>query len=532
MPVPRNTLNISMRFFEFKLPAEGSDLSTVINAELEKLSTIVDQKPEIQTSINAELEKLITMAKSASAAPVPVAKEPPPADIKPVATPPGQAPTEETKETQFDEATAAMDTDMLINTLMAEIEKVIDKAKKKSMLAMVKNLVATAKQEEFTTGKGIKDQLKASATALASKISGTLNAMADGYNEQIREGDPQAPKRKAVSPKEINVELIDLIEGIFNKPVSQANTIQQRDESSKKILSFMRRCETGIIDLKAKIAAGKGIITSGITGEDQEILDMLENALMKAKPGKTAGNWGPGELGLAILGTPVNKGSKGDLDVGGEMIELKASQNPKKGGRFGSTALQRGTDGKSEYTEALRDLLTIAGYKPRQLLDKSNPKYIGNVPAAKGKTKTVSHLSFGQTFVDAGLNPTIKDKVSQADTLNFLEMVAISCITQEYKTTIRTKPLFASCANADGTINLPLFNLKYSQMLYSLYQKTDEVGKIMVLNPLTGAYRVLNGPNDLATATKNDGENAPVQFSTVTIDFSDSQGKASPQIGI
>jgi len=232
-----------------------------------------------------------------------VAKEPPPADIKPVATPPGQAPTEETKETQFDEATTAMDTDMLINTLMAEIEKVIDKAKKKSMLAMVKNLVATAKQEEFTTGKGIKDQLKASATALASKISGTLNAMADGYNEQIREGDPQAPKRKAVSPKEINVELIDLIEGIFNKPVSQANTIQQRDEISKKILSFMRRCETGIIDLKAKIAAGKGIITSGITGEDQEILDMLENALMKAKPGKTAGNWGPGELWFNSIAT-------------------------------------------------------------------------------------------------------------------------------------------------------------------------------------------------------------------------------------
>jgi hypothetical protein len=521
-----------MRFFEFKLPAEGSDLSATINAELEKLSAIVDQKPEIQTSINTELQKLITMAKNAAAEPAPADNEPIPAAVKPVATPPGQPPAEETKETQFDEATAVMNTNMLMNTLMAAIENVIDKAEKKKMLAMVKHLVATAKQEEFTAGKDIKDQLKAAAIALASKISGTLNAVAAGYNEQIRDGDPQAPKRKAVSPKEINVELIDLIDGIFNKPVGQANTIQQRDNISKKVLDFMKRCQTGIIDLKAKIAEGKGVITSGIGDEDQEILDMLENALMKAKPGKTAGNWGPGELGLAILGTPVNKGSKGDLDVGGEMIELKASQNPKKGGRFGSTALQRGVDGKSDYTEALRNLLTTAGYNPKQLLDKSNPRYIGTIPAAKGKTKTVSHLSFGQTFIDAGLNPKIKDRVSQADTLNFLEMVAISCITQEYKTTIKTKTLFASCANSDGTINLPLFNLKYSQMLYSLYQKTDEVGKIMVLNPLTGAYRILKGPNDLATATKSDGKNAPVQFSTVTIDFSDSQGKASPQIGI
>jgi hypothetical protein len=77
-----------------------------------------------------------------------------------------------------------------------------------------------------------------------------------------------------------------------------------------------------------------------------------------------------------------------------------------------------------------------------------------------------------------------------------------------------------------------MFNLKYSEMLYGLYQKTDDVGKIMVMNPLTGSYFILGGPKDLAKAAKNDGQNAPIQFSTVTIDFSDSQGKASPQIGI
>jgi hypothetical protein len=433
----------------------------------------------------------------------------------------------------FDEAAAAISmTDSLVSTLMTELANVVDNAKKKAILGMLKNLVAEAKQEEFSAGKDIINQLKSSANILAAKISGTLEALKQQYDEQISEGDPQAPKRNSKSPKEVNKELIDLIEGIFNKPISQANTIQQRDAIAKKILSFMKRCEVGVIDLKAKIAAGKGIITSGISAEDQEILDMLENALMKAKPGKTAGNWGPGELGLAILGTPVNKGSKGDLDVGGEMIELKASQNPKKGGRFGSTALQRGTDGKAEYTEALRDLLTTAGYNPKQLLDKSNPKYIGLLPAAKGKTKTVSHLSFGQTFIEAGLNPKIKGRVSPDDTLNFLEMVAISCITKEYKYDIRTKPLFQSCVNGDSTINLPMFNLKYSEMLYGLYQKTDDVGKIMVMNPLTGSYFILGGPKDLAKAAKSDGKNAPIQFSTVTIDFSDSQGKASPQIGI
>jgi hypothetical protein len=514
-----------MRFFEFKLPEPGTDFSAQIEAELNNLSKIVDEKPDVEAKVNAELQRLIKLAKTPEVTP--------PSSTAPRQTPPGQPPASETKETMFDEAAAAISmTDSLVSILMTELASVVDSAKKKAILGMLKNLVAEAKQEEFSAGKDIINQLKSSANILAAKISGTLEALKQQYDEQISEGDPQAPKRDSKSPKEVNKELIDLIEGIFNKPISQANTIQQRDAVAKKVLSFMKRCEVGVIDLKAKIAAGKGIITSGIGNEDQEILDMLENALMKAKPGKTAGNWGPGELGLAILGTPVNKGSKGDLDVGGEMIELKASQNPKKGGRFGSTALQRGTDGKADYTEALRDLLTTAGYNPKQLLDKSNPKYIGLVPAAKGKTKIISHLSFGQTFIEAGLNPKIKGRVSPDDTLNFLEMVAISCITKEYKYDIRTKPLFKNCVNGDSTINLPMFNLKYSEMLYGLYQKTDDVGKIMVMNPLTGSYFILGGPKDLAKAAKGDGQNAPIQFSTITIDFSDSQGKASPQIGI
>jgi hypothetical protein len=250
---------------------------------------------------------------------------------------------------------------------------------------------------------------------------------------------------------------------------------------------------------------------------------------MKAKPGKTAGNWGPGELGLAILGTPVNKASKGDLDVGGEMIELKASQNPKKGGRLGTTALARGKDGKSAYLAAIKELIISAGYNSKTLSWNPDSKtYIGT-PVGKGR-KT-SFLSFGQTFVEQALNPKIKDRVSPEDTKKFLEKVAVSCIVEDSKKLVKTSWV-SKCVNSNGTINLPLFNIKYAGMLFSLYQRVDGVGKIMVLNPITGSFYILNGPGDLESASKGDGENAPIQFSTVTIDFNDSQGKASPQIGI
>lgn len=504
-----------MRFFEFKLPEPGTDFANAVEAELNQLSDIVDQKPEIKDKINSQLQKIINAAKSA-------ATEPP---AKPVATPVGQPPAEETKETMFDEAASTMSmTDSLVNTLMQELENVIDATKKKAILSMVKNLVSEAKKEEFQTGKGVSENLKKSARSLAAKISGTLEALSQQYQEQLAEGDPQAPKRNAPKESELNQDLIDLIEGIFNKPISRAETPQSRDETAKKILSFMNRCQTGVVDLKALVAKGSGNVLEDISGDDKQILDMLENALMKAKPGKTAGNWGPGELGLAILGTPVNKASKGDLDVGGEMIELKASQDPKKGGRFGSTALQRGTDGKSEYIEALGELLTKAGYKTRALFDKSSANYVGNYKNKKGEVKSVSHLNFGQKFISICLNPRLKNKVSQEDTLNFLEMVSISCITKDYKTKISTRSRFKDCSNPDGTINIDKFNLKYAELLYELYQKTDGVGKIMVLNPITGSFYVLGGPKDLA--------GSPIVFSTSTIDFNDSQGKASPQIGI
>lgn len=384
---------------------------------------------------------------------------------------------------------------------------------------------------EFAAGKDINNQLKTSAKMLAAKISGTLEAFKQQYEEQYNEGDPNAPKKESKPASEVNQELVDLIESIFTKPISGADTPESRNETANQILDFMNRCHKGILDLKQVVARGKGNVLSSIDGDDKRILDMLENALMKAKPGKTAGNWGPGELGLAILGTPVNKASKGDLDIGGEMIELKASQNPKKGGRLGTKALARGTDGRRDYIPALEELLRSAGYTPRTAsLKKDSPVYIGIKKDSRMKA-IVSHLSFGQSFIEKALNPLLAGKSSPDATVAFLEKVALSCIVDEYRKSVKTAWV-RKCANADGTINLSLFNLKYAGMLYSLYQRVDGVEKIMVLNPLTGSYYILNGPKDLETASAQSEDNAPIQFSTVTIDFSDSQGKASPQIGI
>lgn len=393
-------------------------------------------------------------------------------------------------------------------------------------------------ETEFSAGREIREQLNTAAAVLAKKIAGTLEAMEEAAKAEA-ENDPSAPKKKAPKEAEVKQDLVDLIGDLFSKPISSAQTYQERDTTATEILNFMNRCNRGIINLEAQINSGGGNILSGLDDEDTKILDMLGNSLLKAKPSKTAGNWGPGELGLAILGTPVHKAGKGDLQIGAMKVELKASQVATAGGRFGSKALNYGTNGKSKYESALKILLTTAGYK-KFSFEKASPLYIGNyktpdVQRARsvklGKEKTISHYNFGETFINEALNPRIKNKVDKATTEQFLTEVAKSCIIDSYQKTLKLKWI-SKAANGDGTINYEQFLMGYSAMLYSLYQLTDEVKQILVLNPLTGSFRVLNEPKDMYTATKAEGDLPHVQFGTTAIDFNDSQGKASPQIGI
>jgi len=514
-----------MRFFEFKLPEPGTDLAKQVDAELKDIVDIINQNPAAEKKVNAKLQAILDFTKKTASN-----QKTPTAGINP--------PPEETKEELFSESTATLS---LVDAINAQITATIDKAARKAALKMLNDLKKTISQEfaaerqagrreEFATSKALETQLINQATILSKKISGSLDAMKEQYDEQVREGDLQAPKKSKKSAEEVKEELIDLIKGIFSKPISQSETPEDRDETAKRILEFMKRCVTGVFSFNALLERGRGSVFDLINAEDKKVLDMMNNALLKAKPGKTAGNWGPGELGLAILGDPVRKGKKGDLQVGDKQIELKASQNPKAGGRFGTTALQNGLAGKADYESALLALLSAAKYKTTQLSLKSGPNYVGNYKTKKGDTKDISHLNFGDTFIKV-LNDRIKDRVSPDTTVAFLTIIAKACIIDTYEKKVNTGWI-KKCANPDGTINYNKFLAGYSAMLFSLYQEIDGVREIMVFNPISGAFHVINEPGDLISATEKQEGFFPVQFSTNIINFSDTQGKASPQIGI
>jgi hypothetical protein len=431
--------------------------------------------------------------------------------------------------------------------------------------------------QEFDTNQDAFKEIANLAIILARKVSGSLHNMKKAYDEQIARGDYVNPKEgedtddlparpepamppKPTKDKEPPAELTALITNTFAKVLGDAESITQRNARLRILKGFMSSCIEGIIDFEELLQNKRGNIISLLDEheEAQQVMQWIGNLLL-IKPSSTAGNWGPGELGLAILGTPVHKGGKGDLQVNGRDIELKASQNKDKGGRLGTTALQRGSDGKEKYQKALQDLFENIGYdledldfslkseietvteartkKPKQLKKSKLPSNnVGVYLDIDGSEKDIKWTTFGRTFVENALNPRIEGAQPEF-TAQFLKSVATSCLIKKKEFPIGYDELtnwVDGCVNRDGTIDYNKFSVGYTKMLYIIYQVVDKKGEIMVLNPRSGSYYVTLGVDDFeqALSPSENNEYQHINIGSVAIDFTDSQGKASPQIGI
>ena len=84
--------------------------------------------------------------------------------------------------------------------------------------------------------------------------------------------------------------------------------------------------------------------------------------------------------------------------------------------------------------------------------------------------------------------------------------------------------------NADRTINWDEFYKEYLRILLAYYNQIEEVKKILIIRPKNGNFRVVDA-TDINGIWKMIQDNKLAK-STHLIDFSDSQAKLSPQIGI
>ena len=219
----------------------------------------------------------------------------------------------------------------------------------------VKDLKKTHAEEvkgaEFTQRGKRREVENPALLSLAGKVTGTLEAIEEHYKKQAEQakedGSTNIEVKTAPPVDAVTREIITIFDGTLEKLRDQTKSAKEYNALNKLLLDFIKASIDGVVPLKELLSKGSGNILNEVP--DGKWGKLKENgfikSLMAMKPaGSGAGKWGPGEVGLAVLGSPVNKMGKGDLNVDGKKFELKASASPKSGGRINaSKAIKKGS---------------------------------------------------------------------------------------------------------------------------------------------------------------------------------------------
>jgi hypothetical protein len=410
--------------------------------------------------------------------------------------------------------------------------------------------------------------VKAGANKLAAKALGVLEPMREYYmlqaqRQALEDGtippdtlaEAQRPEitRKSLYPKILYPLENIFIDLGFGEGQTPPNMKAFRNYAPK-IINFMEKCEEGIIEfedlLKSKQGNIRTLVTRFGTNDDLEIYDKIYQKLLSADAGQGGGAWGPAEIGLSILCKPVKKAQgKGDLTTtvkGKEVgVEVKASRVATQGARIGGSGVLTGSGGRIPFTNALAKLCEKAVFPMSEVgvnygevtktVTRGGIKTVVGTGEIKKKVRgSVNFTNMASPHWFTSFNehviPALKKKTrgegARKAVVEFLEAAIGSAISSKgaavYSENIR---LISEIPEPDGTIDYETFKTQLTRMWYEIYKNTDGISMVLVINPLTGNFTIIKNGADLVN---------PKNKVVITggIDFSDSQGKASPQIGI
>lgn len=435
-----------------------------------------------------------------------------------------------------------------IEELQIELEEIIlsfPKKHQKKLYEVFQNIAEShfnaGLEHSFQEEKNFVSNFKILIEKLAAKATGSLEAIEAQYQEQFAE-EPDTKLKGAmgrtmpVAPERTQIEkaVEDTLISVFFDAAFCAEDIAEKAHRREMLQNFLFDCVTGVIELGPLIDKKSGNILEEFRKTDYAELEPFFNELLQKVPqGSGAGSWGPAELGLSIIGSPVKKAEKGDLSLGDRKVELKASRDPKAGARINTPAIGSGKSGAGNYTIAWDAYTEPFGFtynksgRTRKVeydrLFKKNKKEVPGISC-------ISYTNFGPTLINKVLNPAIRaNRVPVSRTRQFLTDVALSAVIAEFRPA--GKKLFdpRQAMNRDRTINGEGFIAQYLHMLLTFYAETDDVEEILIINPVSGNFQVVDARDPETLQRKL--ESGEIVMGSTYIDFSDSQSRASPQLG-
>ena len=371
----------------------------------------------------------------------------------------------------------------------------------------------------FQQRAGIRMELQKAINLIAGKVNGTLEQLEQQYKKQKKD-DINVKIKTSPGDEKIRSAISIVIGGLIQKYQAKYNDEKKFNQFEKLIFGFLNSSKQGIIPLGSLVDAGGGNIKDAVLKTKFKQLSTIGfiDELLDQMPAQTGGAWGPGELGLAILGSPVSKGDKGDIMVGNRKIEIKASNNPTKGGRINTSAVKTGKAGQAGATTAISNFFSKIGQK-------FNGKAIGVSDTGKPvNAYNVNSLSWMQA-----VNRTIiQAKAKRQDVIKFLDELSTAAIN--VPATGEIKFDYSGAVAKDGTIIPNEFRKEYLRVILAYYNTIEQVNDILIINPSNGNFNVVDATNIDSIMQKL--KNGILGTGTTLINFGDSQAKLSPQLGV
>jgi hypothetical protein len=328
---------------------------------------------------------------------------------------------------------------------------------------------------------------------------------------------------------------------------------QMEDEGSSPVTinTFLDLAIAGqVIDMKGLVAARSGKIDDHISKKLPADVAKLFNEEIKSAffgfipGGTTAGNYGPAEVGLAILGNPAKKADDGgDLLVGTTKFELKGSgykeakkTDPTQGsGLYGARLNSKGIGAGTAGWETLDDEIKKLMPKIQDINLDQDPKnsgeskagYLRYLRASKVKGKIKYKTSSRYNFNEKGLgylnNEILIPNGKPEDTINLLNNV-FQKIINGWKKVDNWEDHIRSMVEPDGSIKKDKLNHHFAALAYDSYNKEDKVENILFINSWNRNYYLIKTQAELLKAIGD----KDIKISG-GITWNDDQQKATPQ---
>lgn len=342
-------------------------------------------------------------------------------------------------------------------------------------------------------------------SVLLDKISQKIKNFTPYTEEDLASMDRQT--RKLAREKQKTMERFSSVvrQAIFGKIVE----IQENyDVSNEEIIDFFEQClGDGVINLKSMVSVNEGNVKDHVLPEYKKVFDhLVGHDIFNYSPATTSGAIGPSEMALSIMGNPVLKSDKGDLNIDGVLYEIKSSL--KTGGRLNGKEMSKNTAGWKVWAKQINKILKeVPDDLYIHITDKNGKRITVPLNKFDGNTynKTKNNCKHGSKYnwnekCFTMLNEEVLEPYSTYEKTFELFRKTIKTMILNYNKIPEADKILKEAINDDGTVDYNTITKAYSYIAFSSYNLSDNIECILFLKTDTLDYYIVNGVDEFISA--------------------------------